>query len=118
MVIIVSGTPGTGKTKIAKALAKKKKYKYIDVNKLIEEHKEIVSGYDRKRKSKIIDEDRLVELLVKLIKKDQKIVIDSHLSHFIPAKRVEYCIITKTSLKKLKNRLKKRGYSKPKIEQL
>ena len=34
-VIIVSGTPGTGKTRIAKLISKNSSYIYIDVNKLI-----------------------------------------------------------------------------------
>ena len=42
-VIVVSGTPGTGKTTIAKRIAKEKSYKYVDVNRLIEEYKLIES---------------------------------------------------------------------------
>ncbi len=43
------------------------------------------------------------------------LVIDSHLSHYLPRKIVDLCIITKTSLKTLQKRLKKRRYSKKKI---
>ncbi len=50
MAILVSGTPGTGKTTIAKKIAKQKCYKYIDVNKIISKNKKVVLGYDRKRK--------------------------------------------------------------------
>ena len=52
--IIVTGTPCTGKTTIAKKLSKKLNYKYIDVSKLITKHN-LSSGYDKKRKCKIID---------------------------------------------------------------
>ncbi|MFC1728397.1 AAA family ATPase [Nanoarchaeota archaeon] len=117
MAIIVSGTPGTGKTRTARKLAKEKGYKYVNVNKIIAQNKEVISGYDKKRKSKIIDEKKLVKILVKLINDDKKVVIDSHLSHFIPKEYVEKCVITKTDLKKLKNRLKRRGYSKAKVEE-
>ena len=37
MIIAVSGSVGTGKSAIAKALAKKLNFKYLDVNKLIKE---------------------------------------------------------------------------------
>lgn len=125
-VIIVSGTPGTGKTTIAKNLAKEKNYEYIDVNKIIEIYNnkyKIISGYDKKRNTKIIDTDNLNKALIEIIKekkKDKKtkgIVIDSHLSHYLPKKYVDLCIITKCELKKLKKRLEKRGYSKHKIRE-
>ena len=45
-VVIVTGTPGTGKTTLAKKLAKELNYKYVDVNKIIKKeglcaHKDI-----------------------------------------------------------------------------
>jgi adenylate kinase len=121
-VIVVSGTPGTGKTTYAKKLAKEKGFLYIDVNKVIDENK-ISEGYDRKRKTKIIDTDKLNKHLISLIKKEEKnkktkgIVIDSHLSHYLPKKYVELCVITKCGLKELKKRLEKRGYDKKKVRE-
>lgn len=116
-VIVVSGTPGTGKTKVAKELAKKKGHKYIDVNKLIKEHK-LYDSYDRKRKTYVVDVARLNKCLIALIKKSKKsLVIDSHLAHHLPKKYVDLCIITKCDLKNLKRRLERRGYSKVKIRE-
>ena len=37
-VIIISGTPGTGKTTLAKKLAKKLDFEYIDINKIIKKY--------------------------------------------------------------------------------
>jgi len=116
MIIIITGTPGTGKTRLAKKLAKQKNYEYVDVNKLIDE-KNISEGYDKKRKSKIIDIKKLNKELIKIIKKDKNLVIDSHLSHYLPAKSVDICIVTKCGLKTLEKRLKKRRYSKEKIRE-
>lgn len=117
--IIVTGTPGTGKTVIAKRISKEKKYLYVDVNKLIKSFK-LDEKYDKKRKSSIIDVDKLNKILINVIKtcKNEKgIVIDSHLSHYLPKKYVDLCIVTRTSIKKLQSRLKKRKYSKAKIEE-
>lgn len=124
-IIIVSGTPGTGKTTIAKKLAKKNKYEYIDVNKIIDEYNKkykIIFGYDKKRDSKIIDVEELNKALINVIKKKKKekikgIIIDSHLSHYLPTKYVDLCIITKCNLNELKKRLEKRGYSKKKVRE-
>jgi len=116
-VIIVTGSVGTGKTSLSKKLAKKLNYKYIDVNKLVEKNK-ISSGYDRKRKCKIIDVKKLNIVLVDLIKNSKKnLIIDSHLSHYLPKKYVDLCIVTKCEIKELTKRLKKRRYNKNKMKE-
>lgn len=116
-VIIVSGSVGTGKTVIAKKLAKKYKAKYININDIIKEYK-LSEGYDKKRKTKIIDIKKLNKVLIKIIKNSKEnLVIDGHLSHYLPKKYVNTCYITKCDLKTLKKRLQKRKYSKSKIEE-
>ena len=116
-VIIVSGVPGTGKTTLAKKLSKEKNLKYIDVNALIKKNK-LANGFDRRLHSKIVDVKKLNKLLIGIIKKSKKdLIIDSHLAHYLPKRYVTLCIVTKTSISKLRNRLKKRRYSKVKIEE-
>lgn len=116
-IIIVTGAVGTGKTTIAKKLAKKHKAKYIDVNKIIKNYK-LSEGYDKKRKCNIVDIKKLNKILIKIIKNSKEdLVIDSHMGHFLQPKYVNLCIVTKCSIKKLRNRLKRRGYSKAKIEE-
>jgi len=115
--IIVTGSVGTGKTTIAKNLSKLKNYKYIDVNKLVEE-KKLYDSYDEERKAKIVDVKKLNRCLIKLIENSRKtLIIDSHLSHFLPSKYVKECIVTKCDIKVLKKRLEKRKYSKQKIRE-
>ncbi len=114
MVILVTGTPGTGKTFIAKKLAKKYNYIYLDINKVIVKF-HLSEGYDKKIKSKLIDEKKLVNVLIKLIKIDPKVIIDGHMSHYVPARYVEACIVIKCDIKILKKRLQRRNYSKQKI---
>jgi adenylate kinase len=121
-VILVSGTPGTGKTTVAKKTAKDKKYKYIDVKKVILDNK-LEDGFDKKRDTKIIDTDKLNAALIKIIgeekknKKTKGLVIDSHMSHYLPKKYATKCIITKCDLKTLKKRLEERKYSKAKVRE-
>ena len=116
---MVTGVPGTGKTAIAKKLAKRLNYHYIDVNKLVSKHN-ISEGYDKKRRTKIVDIKKLNKILIDFIEKIKRIngiVIDSHLSHYLPKKYVDLCIITKCDIKELNKRLKKRKYSKNKIQE-
>ena len=114
MVIIVTGCPATGKTIIARKIAEKKKLRYIDVNQLIKDNK-LYSYYSRKDMSYVVDVKKLNRFLIKLIKKDKEVVLDSHLSHYLPHKYVDECIVTKCSLKELKKRLEKRKYPNKKI---
>jgi adenylate kinase len=116
-VIIVSGTPGTGKSSVARKLAKKLGYKYVNVKRLLQKYK-LKEKYDSKRKSWVVDEKKLAKVLEKLIKESKSsLIIDSHLSHFVNPKLVDLCIITKCELKMLERRLKKKGYSKNKVRE-
>ncbi len=150
-VIIITGTPGTGKTTLAKKIAKQKNFLYIDGKAVIKSAK-LDRKYDKKRNCFIIDERKFVKELIKIIenikrsneerrnsdnkkknflvkRKEEKylqqikkqqikgIIIDSHLSQFLPKKYVDLCIVTKTELKTLQKRLLKRKYSKEKIRE-
>jgi len=137
-VIAVSGTPGTGKTTLSKKLAKKLNFIYLDFNETIKKYK-LSEGYDKARDTKIVDVKKLNNAFIKEIstiknllnktsinkklskhsnKKIKKgIIIDSHLSHYLPKRYVDLCIVTKCDLKVLKKRLKKKKYSKEKIRE-
>src|SRR3989344_2677449 len=69
MNIIITGSVCTGKTTLAKILSRILHYKHINVNGIIKTHKEVVAGYDRKRKTKEIDTNKLNKVLLKIIKK-------------------------------------------------
>lgn len=118
VVIIVTGTPGTGKTSLALEIAKTLNYEYIDVNDVVKKEK-LVESYDKKRKTNVVDEEKLSKALVKLInaKKEANLVIDSHMSQCIPAKYVDLCVVTKCDLKVLKKRLEKKGYDTEKVRE-
>lgn len=119
-IVIVTGTPGTGKSTLTRKISKRYGHRYIDVNDVVKQHK-LSEGYDKKRDTKIVDEKRLAKVLEKLIKeakkKKEKLVIDSHMSHCVDPKLVGLCIVTKCNLKTLEKRLKKKGYNKAKIDE-
>ena len=145
--IIVTGSVGTGKTTLAKKLSKKLNYEYIDVNEVIKENKldreydkkrkcyvvdikklnkaliksinqykeSIKNEINKIKKSKIKKTNKTNS--IKKLKKIKGIIIDSHLSHYLPKKYVDLCIVTKCDLKELQKRLKKKKYDKEKIRE-
>ncbi len=119
-VIIISGTPGTGKTTLANRLAEKLKFKKLNLKSIINKLEE---GYDRKKQCYVVDVKKLNKEVIGKLKGEKKkgtrgIVISSHLIHNLPSQYVDLCIITKCSdLKKLKKRLVSRKYSKKKVEE-
>ena len=111
-VIAISGSPGTGKSTLA-ALLKKKGFFRLDIHKHC---KDISTSYDRSKMCYDVDLKKFKKLVKKIIKEEDKVVIDSHISHLLPKKWVDLCIVLVCSdLKKLKRRLEKRKYSKEKI---
>ncbi len=121
MIIIVTGTPGTGKTTYAKQLVERNGYVYIDVNEVIRSNN-LSEGYDKEMKCDIVDTSKMSKVLITIIKdakeNEESLVIDSHLSHYIPSKYVDKCIVLVCSDRKiLRKRLEKRGYSKKKVEE-
>lgn len=101
MIIAVTGTPGTGKTEIAKELARLYGYKYLDMNKFAEEKKLIV-GLDKERGSKIVDTKGLRELFI-----PDNYVVDGHLSHYVQA---DVIVVLRTRPDFLEKRLLQRGW--------
>ena len=115
--IIVTGTPATGKTNMSKKLSLSLGYEYIDVNKLVKKH-HIYDSIDKKRDSLVVDTDKLNKFLIILLKKAKEcLIIDSHLSHFLPSKYVDLCIVCKCNLKTLQKRLTRRNYSLSKVRE-
>ncbi len=115
-VIIISGTPGTGKSTLARLLAPKLNFKILNLKPLLQKCSE---GYDSQKKCLIIDTQKLNKEIIKKIKKEKEnFILASHLAHYLPKRYVDLCLITKCSdLKELKKRLQKRKYSKKKIEE-
>ena len=99
--IIITGTPGVGKTTIAKILSEKIGLEYISANEFLKKEKGI--------KKTIADLNKLKKLKYK-----KHAIIEGHLC--CEVKLGETIYVLRLNPKELEKRLKKRKYSKKKIE--
>ena len=113
MIIAITGTPGTGKTSVANHL-RENGFKVVDLNKLAID-KRLLSGYDKKRNSKIVDIDKVNDYLTDLKPEDDIIFIEGHLSHLL--KNVDFVVLIRMHPKKLKKNLLKKGWQQEKIKE-
>lgn len=110
MKTLISGTPGTGKTSVAKLLSKELNYKLIKINDFAKE-KNLIISKDKKRNSDIVDTNKLNKEISKL---KGNFVIEGHLAHFCKG---DFCIVLRTNPKELEKRLKKKKWNSSKIKE-
>jgi adenylate kinase len=109
MRILITGTPGSGKTSISKELSKLLKMCYVDVKELINNNPKTISS---KENDELIINSKLISVLKKNLPKD--CIYETHLIEFCPINDLIIILRTKPSV--LKKRLIKRNYSKEKIK--
>ena len=116
-VILLSGTPGVGKTTVAKAL-RQKDFQVLALNDFIISNG-LYFGFDYLRESVIIDEELVRLKLLELFKTiSGYFVIESHAAEIVPPEFVHLVIILRCNPKILRARLEQfRKYSKAKIDE-
>ncbi len=110
MRIVITGTPGTGKSLIARELSRCMGLELIDIKKIVKEKKLLETHHE-------VDIKKLSRALAPLFSKGQSgFIIEGHLAceMKIPA---DYIIILRSSPKALQTRFAKRGYGKKKISE-
>lgn len=114
-MIVITGTPGTGKTTISKAIAKSIHADYLSLTRFVTA-KGLYSGIDRERGSKIVDIERTRKSLRSLISRGDMIV-DTHVADSIPRERTRKVIVLRCHPKVLESRLRKKGWSANKVRE-
>ncbi len=116
-LIVIGGTPCTGKTSVTSALAETLEMQVIQLGVLSEE-KGCIKEFDISRDTGIIDEDCLVEAIIDVIDtRDDSLIIEGHYVDLVPSSEVKIAVVLRTHPEILKKRLEKRGYSKDKIDE-
>jgi len=118
-IIIISGTPGSGKTSVARELNKLINSKVISLNKLAMSDK-FLFKYDEKRSTYIVDLEIFLPYVLKVIKRIKKVnpsylIIESHFSDIIPEDYIDFVFVLRCDPDELLKRLEKKNYNSKKI---
>lgn len=115
-VILVTGTPGVGKTAVSASLASRLKATHIDLAELVEQER-LISGVDKARGTLIADTDRVskrVQEIMKGCKRD--VIIDGHYAvNVIPAKDVHLVFVLRRDPDELKRWMMDHGFRGKKL---
>lgn len=111
--ILITGTPGTGKTTTASALAEATQFRHINIGDLVKE-KNLHDGWDDQFDCYIINEDLVCDELEDIMEEGGNIV-DYHGCDFFPERWFDQVVVLQTDNSVLYDRLSKRGYSETKI---
>jgi len=118
MIILITGTPGVGKTTVSSILTEKLGAYFISINELVDE-KHLYTGIDEERGYKIVDLDALFSEMDEIIEKidgpDNYIIIEGHLSHLF--EKSDLVIVLRANPDVLQDRMKTKGWKTAKIRE-
>ena len=115
LVIAVSGTPGTGKSVFARALAKRLGASVIELNTLITEKKIYTLDSDG---TKLANLSKMRKEFARAIKNSSgPIIAEGLLAHLLQKKLLTHVVVLRTRPKVLERRLRARDYSNAKMRE-
>ncbi|CAL9730906.1 adenylate kinase isoenzyme 6 homolog Fap7p [Monosporozyma unispora] len=114
--LLITGTPGCGKTTTCELLQRRlPDFTYYNISEFAEKHK-CYEGYDKDRKSHIVDEDKLLDELEPLLH-EGKSIIDWHVNDVFPERLIDLVVVFRCDNSILFDRLHARGYHEAKIQE-
>ncbi|KAK8491493.1 hypothetical protein V6N13_046090 [Hibiscus sabdariffa] len=111
--ILVTGTPGTGKTTTSTALAEATGLRHTNIGDLVRE-KNLHDGWDDDLQCHVINEDLVCDELEDAMEEGGNIV-DYHGCDFFPERWFDLVVVLQTDNTVLYDRLSKRGYEGAKL---
>jgi len=114
MKILVTGTPGVGKTTLSKEIAEAKKIEHIDISAFIKSNK-IYESYNKEFDSLVFDENTVKDFLNEYIKNKASFIIDTHSPTVAIDINFDFIFHITCSTSVLGKRLADRKYSETKI---
>ncbi|KAI9859394.1 MAG: factor activating pos9 [Trichoglossum hirsutum] len=113
--IIITGTPGVGKTSHSTLLASTTGLKHLSINQVVKE-RGCHEGWSDEYQSWIVDEDKLLDEIEDEVKRGG-CIIDWHACDLFPKSWVDLVVVLRTDSTILYDRLLERGYSEEKLQE-
>jgi len=113
MIISITGVAGTGKTSVARELAKMLNARVIHLSRLTEK---VSCGYDKVLKAHVVDTEKLRRVVAGEVKRscENHVIVEGLLSHHVDS---DVIILLRLSPEEIEKRLKKRRYPRIKIKE-
>ncbi|MBS7654222.1 adenylate kinase family protein [Candidatus Bathyarchaeota archaeon] len=117
-IIVITGTPGVGKSSISKALASKINAQVISIGELVKKEG-LYSGVDRKRDTLIADVDKVSERINEIISNaSTDIIVEGHFAvDVVPSEKIAIAFVLRRNPEELETIFKERSYKEEKIRE-
>ena len=112
--LLILGTPGVGKSKLAISLGQKLGMEYIDLGPVVRS-KKLYKRYDARTRSYVIDEGRVKAYLRGRLHDNQAVIATHFIDQLIPPRRVNLAIVLRLDPIILSRRLKARDWAERKV---
>ncbi|KAI4278893.1 MAG: hypothetical protein LQ337_000703 [Flavoplaca oasis] len=113
--IIITGTPGVGKTTLCESLASTTHLVHLAINRVAKE-RECHNGWHDALNSWIVDEDKVLDAIEEEVKLGGYL-IDWHACDLFPESWIDLVIVLRSDSTVLYDRLKARNYSEQKLQE-
>ena len=115
-VILVTGTPGVGKTSISRLLASKLDAVYVNLGELVEQES-LISGVDEARETLIADTDKVSKRVQEILESSKcDVIVDGHYAvDVVPPKNVHMVFVLRRDPNELKGFMENRGFKERKL---
>jgi adenylate kinase len=114
--ILVTGTPGVGKTTVSQKLAAKLDAAYIGITDFVK-NKKLITRRDENKQTLIVDTEKISKQLQEILdKSESSIIIEGHyVVDVVSKKDVNAVFVLRRDPRELKRILEKRGYVEKKL---
>jgi len=113
--VLLTGTPGTGKTTTCALIAEKTGLKHFNVGEFVKQNA-CTESYDAEFDTHILDEDKLLDLMEPLMT-EGGYVVDYHSCDLFPERWFDLVLVLRSDTSALFDRLKERGYNDKKLNE-